>query len=267
MQKINLKNVISDKNPSLAKRLPKFVIRWIENVLHLDEINDHISKHGEKDGVENANAFLEGLNVTYTLHGIENIKPGRYQFASNHPLGGLDGVCLISVINKYFGEPRFMVNDVLLNLKFFKSIFVPVNAFGSTSKENAILIENAYSSDKPIIIFPSGMVSRKINGKVADLVWKKSFIQKSIDHKRDVVPVYFDGFNTKRFYRLANFRKWLGIKANLEMFLLPDEMYKKRNAHFDIYFGDPIPWEQLANEKNVRFWTDQIRKIVYTLKS
>ena len=266
METINLRNVFAEKNPSLARRMPGFVYKIVERILHLKEINLHITTHGHKDGVANANSFLEDLNITFTVHGAEQIKAGRYQFVSNHPLGGLDGVCLISAIDKYFGEPRFMVNDVLMHLKFFKDTFVPINAFGSTSKNIAKGIDRAYSSDNPIIIFPAGLVSRNINGHVADLAWKKSFIHKSIEHQRDIVPVFFEGLNTKRFYRLANIRKSLGIKSNIEMFLLPSEMYWKRNAHFNIYFGEPISWHMLEKEKSTQDWCSTVREIVYQLQ-
>ncbi|MDD2562731.1 MAG: glycerol acyltransferase [Salinivirgaceae bacterium] len=266
METINLRNVIAEKNPSLARRMPGFMLNLIGRILYLKEINLHITTHGHKDGVANSNSFLEDLNISYTVHGVDKIKAGRYQFASNHPLGGLDGVCLISVINKYFGEPRFMVNDVLMHLKFFKDIFVPINTFGLTSKNNAKIIDNAYSLDNPIIIFPAGIVSRRVKGKIVDLAWRKSFVQKSIEHQRDIVPVFFEGVNTKRFYRVANIRKWLGVKTNIEMFLLPSQMYKKRNAHFNIYFGEPIPWQTLETGKSVRDWSSTIKEIVYQLR-
>jgi putative hemolysin len=267
MLQIDLHNVFAEKNPRLAKRMPRFVLRIIEKILHLEEINKHLRDHEDKRGVENVRALLSDLRVTYKMYGIENLDQGhRYQFASNHPLGALDGIILLEAISQHVGEPRFLVNDLLLKLQVFDPLFVPINAFGSTSKDAAKLIEKAYSSDMPVIIFPSGMASRKIKGKITDLEWKKSFVQKTIEHQRDIVPVFFNGRNSKRFYRIANWRKRLGIKSNIEMFFLPSELYKQRGRHFEIFIGKPIPWQEIKNTKSIRQWTEEIRRIVYSLE-
>ncbi len=266
MLQINLDKIFAEKNPKLAKRMPRFVLRIIKKILHMDEINSFLYKNGENRGIDSVRSLLNDLNVSYKVHGIENLTKGcRYQFASNHPLGALDGITLLDVVYTHFGEPRFLVNDLLLKLQIFDPLFVPVNAFGTTSKEVAKIIDAAYASDNQIIVFPSGMASRKIQGKITDLGWKKSFVQKTIEHQRDIVPVFFKGYNSKRFYRIANWRKRLRIKANIEMFFLPDEMYKQRNAYFEIFFGKPIPWQEIKSTKNVRQWTDEIRKIVYSM--
>ena len=173
------------------------------------------------------------------MFGIENLKKNhRYQFASNHPLGALDGITLLDVINEHIGEPRFLVNDLLLKLEIFDPLFVPINSYGTTSKEIARLIDQTYASDLQVIAFPSGMASRKIKGKITDLEWKKSFVQKSIEHERDIVPVFFKGHNSKRFYRIANWRKRLGIKANIEMFSCQMKCSDK-TTHTLKYFWEP----------------------------
>ncbi len=267
MEPICLEKIFAEKNPKLAHRIPRFVYRIIKKIVHLDKINDYLIKNGDNHGIDSVKKLLETLNVTYEVHGIEKIPPDRrYQFASNHPLGAFDGVTLLDAINTHVGEPRFLVNDVLLKLKIFDPLFVPINSYGTPSKEIARLIDEAYASDKQIIIFPSGMASRKIKGKVTDLEWKKSFVQKSIEHHRDIVPVFFQGRNSNRFYRISNWRKHLGIKTNIEMFLLPDEMFRQFGSHFKIFFGEPIPWQELKETKSIKEWTEEIRKRVYAME-
>ena len=158
-----------------------------------------------------------------------------------------------------------MVNDLLLYLENLKSIFVPINKHGGQAKNAARLIEEAYASDNQIITFPAGMCSRKIKGKIQDLEWKKSFIQKAVEYKRDVVPVYFEGQNSNFFYRFANIRKALGIKMNYEMIYLPDEMFCSKHKTFRVHFGKPIPWQTFDNGKKPAEWASDIKEIVYKL--
>ncbi|MEG1748990.1 MAG: 1-acyl-sn-glycerol-3-phosphate acyltransferase, partial [Tannerellaceae bacterium] len=198
----------------------------------------------------------------------ENIpSEGRYIFASNHPLGGLDGICLSAIVGGRFGgNIRYLVNDLLLYLPNLRSIFVPINKHGAQGKQNAELIENAYASDNQIITFPAGLCSRKIDGRIQDPEWKKSFIQKAVEYKRDIVPVYFNGRNSNFFYRLTNLRKALGIKMNYEMIYLPDEMFRCKHKTFRICFGTPIPWQTFDHSRKPTEWAEWVRQCVYKLK-
>jgi len=179
----------------------------------------------------------------------------------------LDGICLSAVIGSRFeGRIKYPVNDLLLYLSNLKSIFVPINKHGTQGKDNARMLEEAFASDDQIITFPAGLCSRKIGGKIQDLEWKKSFIQKAVQYKRDIVPVYFDGKNSNFFYNLARIRKALGIKMNYEMIYLPDEMFRSKHKTFRIYFGKPIPWQTFDNSKKPAEWAEWIKNKVYKLK-
>ena len=190
----------------------------------------------------------------------------RYVFVSNHPLGGLDGMALIACIGKKSAEVRFVVNDLLMFLRPLAPIFVPINKHGAQGKENARLIEEAYMSENQVITFPAGLCSRRIGGKVVDLEWKKSFIQKAIQYRRDVVPVFFEGENSARFYRLANLRKALGIRMNYEMVYLPDEMFRAKHKTFTVHLGEPIPWQTFAKGGKPAEWAEKVKQTVYHLK-
>ena len=267
MVQIDIKKIIASKNPKLAKRLPNFMFRFIRRILHIDQCNYYLKNLANGTGQENVKSLLNWLKITYTVHGLENVpKNSRLLFASNHPLGALDGIILLDVINDNIGEPRFLVNDLLLHLKVFDPLFVPINSYGPPTKEIAQKLNQAFSSDCQIIIFPSGLASRKIKGKIIDLKWKKSFVQKSIEYQRDIIPVFFKGSNSKFFYRLENIRKFLRIKINFGMFLLPREMFRNTGSHFDIYFGNPVSYNELKNSKNELQWTEDIRKMVYSLQ-
>jgi putative hemolysin len=265
--KIDIEKVIKDKNPKLAKILPRFIINYIKKTLHQDELNYVLEKYKDKFGLEFVHAVLNEFNVKYKVNGEHNIpKEGRYIFAANHPLGGIESVAMMRMIGQYHKNIRFIVNDVLLNLKNYDPLFVPVNKFGAQARESAKILENVYASDNQVLIFPAGLVSRKINGKVQDLEWQKSFITKARQYKRDIVPVFIHGENSKFFYRLASIRRLLGIKANIEMFYLADEMFKKTNSTIEYNIGKPISWQTFDKRHTPKEWAALIRNHVYKIK-
>ncbi len=264
---IDIKQVIANKNPRLAKSLPKFVLSYIKRILHQDEINEFLRKEKDTKNYDFVKAVLMLVNVTYEVYGVENVpKDGRYLFTANHPQGAIDSMCFIDAVKENFGECRIVVNDILLHLKNFDPIFIPVNHFGNQNKENAKIFDEAFSSNHHILYYPAGLVSRKIKGIIQDIPWKKSFVNLAIKYRRDIVPVYIDARNSNFFYRLARIRTLLGIKANIEMFYLADEMFKQKGRVLKLYFGTPIKYETLISEKSPAEWTKFIQNYVYCLK-
>ncbi len=263
---IDVKEIVRQKVPEIAPKIPNFLTDYLTRLIHQDELNDILSRYREKDGVDFMNALIAYFDLTIQQHG-ELPSNGRYIFSSNHPLGGMDGICLSSIVgNHYNGKVRYLVNDLLLHIQNLKSIFVPINKHGAQNKENVQLIETAYASDNQIITFPAGLCSRKIKGEIMDLEWKKSFIQKAVQYQRDIIPIYFNGMNSARFYRLANWRKALGIRMNYEMILLPDEMFRAKHRSFSIYIGQPIPWQTFDKSRTPQQWAEWVKQLVYNLK-
>ncbi len=263
---VNIRQVFSDKNPRLASLLPGFVYRYLERIVHQQEINDILTRHGDKYGLEFARAAIDDFGVTIAVHGTEHLVPGqRYIFASNHPLGGFDGIVLMEVISRYYSHFRVLANDILMNIVNLAPVFLPINKHGKQATESAKNLHEAYLSDMQIITFPAGLVSRYINKQVMDLEWKKNFITKAITYKRDVVPVHFTGRNSKFFYRIYKLRKLLGIKANIEMFYLVDETFRHRGEHITITFGTPISYTTFDNSKTPVQWAKWVKQQVYLL--
>lgn len=260
------KELIAGKSPRLAKFIPSFVYRYITRILHLEELNHFLEKNGGKSGMEFVNTAVEDFNVTERVHNIENIPDsGQFIFASNHPLGGFDSLLLMRNVNKKLGKFKFLANDILLKIPQLAPVFVPVNKHGGHAREVARLLSESYNSDEQILIFPSGLASRKIKNKVIDLEWKKHFVTKSIQHKRDIIPVFISGQNSERFYRVAKIRKFLRMKWNLEMFFLVDETMKHRDSEIHLYFGDPIPYTTFDNSKTHQEWAQWVKDRVYGL--
>lgn len=262
---IDVSKVIGDKAPSLKKWMPKFILIWLKRKLHEDEINqlmhelkDEFGLNFNSKGLEKFGANIESVNSHYIP------KTGGIIVAANHPLGGLDGMALIKAVGDIRPDVRFVVNDVLDNLKNYGEVFVGVNKISSTSAKSLRVMENVLTSEDAVIFFPAGLVSRKQKGEIKDLTWKKSFVTQAIDHKHHIVPVFIEGENSKFFYRFANFRKLIGIKANIEMMFLPDEMFKQRGHTIKIHFGKPFDSSILNNNKSHRVWAALIKQYVYS---
>ncbi|WP_080905529.1 1-acyl-sn-glycerol-3-phosphate acyltransferase [Parabacteroides sp. Marseille-P3160] len=266
---IDLRHVLLQKAPSLAGIMPAFLINYLIRIVHQDELNEILNRYKDKDGVAFMQELIHYFDLTLELVNAENIPEdngGRYLFASNHPLGGLDGICLSAVLGeRFYGKIKYPVNDLLLFIPNLRSIFVPINKHGRQGREAAIQMEETYASDNQVITFPAGLCSRKQKGQIRDLDWKKSFIQKAVVHQRDIVPVYFEGRNSDFFYRLANLRKRLGIRVNLEMIYLSDEMFRSKHKTFRIYFGRPIPWQSFDKSRKPEEWAEWVKDKVYKL--
>lgn len=247
MQHIDVYDILKGKNPKLARRIPRFVINYLRRIVHEEELNEALAAYADLEGVDFIRAALRHMDISYHSSGLERLDPGgRYVFASNHPFGGLDGLMLADEIFTKFGDVKVIVNDLLMNVEPIKGLFVPINKHGRQSGGSVSALNEVFASDTPIITFPAGLCSRRRKGVVCDLEWKSNFVRKAVQSGRDVVPVYFDGRLSNRFYRLANIRKTLGIKANIEMLYLVDEMFRQQGRDFEIRFGDPVPCAVLA---------------------
>lgn len=268
IQLIDVEGVLKSKNPALGKSIPSFVVNYLKKIVHQEELNEFLKQSGHLKDSELIYAGLQYLNIRYKVYGRENIPgEGRNIFVSNHPLGGLDGLVFIYELSRYFADIRFPVNDILMNIENLNGIFLPVNKHGSQGKEAARRIDEAYSSGCQILYFPAGLCSRKKRGEIKDLIWQKSFITKATYHKRNIVPAYFSGRNSNFFYNLSNIRNFLGIKANIEMLYLADEMFKQKDKEISLVFGQAIPWETFDRTKTPVEWAEWVRSKSYELES
>lgn len=264
---IILKDLFMDKNPRLGRWIPGFVYRLLSRILRIDFMNDPILyNHGYKKDVEFARASIEAFHVTLEVKGREHLpRDGRFIFVANHPLGGFDGMMIISELSRTYPRLKVLVNDLLTNVKNMDGIFVPINKHGAQAMENVRRINEIFESDLQVMTFPAGLVSRRKRGIIRDTPWQKNFISKARSSKRDVIPIYVSGRCSNFFYNLANLRKFLGIKANLEMFFLPNESYKHRKKHFVITFGKPIPYHTFDKRKTPLQWAAQVQNYTYSL--
>lgn len=267
--KIDLDAVVRSRMPRHYRFIPKFLIRRVAKMICQDEMNEMLERCAGKRDADFCRGVLDHLNITYSVDGTEHINAAdrRIILASNHPLGGLDGMILIDLVTKIYGPPvRFIVNDLLMAIEPLSGVFLPINKHGRQSREAFRAIDEAMESDAPIIIFPAGLCSRKgKNGVIADLQWQKNFINKAIDYRRDIIPILFKGQNSKFFYNFARVRQRIGLKLNIEMARLPKEVFRARSSHFDIVIGDPVPWQSLKGARHAQEEADAMRQRVYDL--
>ncbi len=263
---IDVDEIFRNKNPQLYRLLPGFFLRYLKRVVHQEEINSFIDRHGHRQELDFVDAIIDEFGAAIAVKGLENIpKTGGCVFASNHPLGGLDAMALVQVIGTVRKDIKFVVNDILLQLKNLSGIFIGVNKHGKNTPDVYNSLDELYASGKAVLIFPAGLVSRKQNGQIIDLEWKKSFVTNARKNDLPVIPVFIEGRNSEFFYNLSNLRKRIGIKANIEMLYLADEMYKQKNKTITVIFGKPIPasfFETTHSDKN---WAQLVKAHVYSL--
>ncbi len=268
---IDIKRILKDKMGSKARFVPCFLVAWLKKIIHEDEVNRFLWENRNLKGTEWLTACVQYLNMTLDIVGAENLpdkNDGKlYTFVSNHPLGGQDGVSLGSIIGRHYdGKFRYLVNDLLLNLPGLKPVSIGINKTGKQSRDFPRMVEAGFNSDNHLLMFPAGLNSRRINGEIHDLPWKKTFITKSVETHRDVVPIHFSGQNSKRFYRIAKFSDRY-LPFNLAMLFLVDEMYRNVGKTFRITIGKPIPWQTFNKTKTPMEWANFVEERVYALSS
>ncbi|MDE7378191.1 MAG: 1-acyl-sn-glycerol-3-phosphate acyltransferase [Paraprevotella sp.] len=266
ISEIDVERIVRERAGAKARYVPQFLINALKRLIHQDFINEYLRQGYE--GVDFCENCLKYLDVEVDVHGLENLPTdGRLcTFVSNHPLGAIDGVTLGMVLGRrYGGRVKFLVNDLLMNLKGLAPLCIPINKMGKQARNFPQVVEAGFRSDNHIIMFPAGLCSRRIDGEIQDLPWKKTFVTKSVETRRDVVPIHFEGQNSERFYSVANWCKRLHLKFNLAMLLLPDEMYHSRHKRYRVVIGQPIPWETFGKERTAAGWAQYVREQIYKL--
>ena len=268
----DIRAVIQRKAPNA--HVPDFIIRYLERIVHIKQMNAFLRVHTTEKDYDFIRVVLDEElgGCSAIIEGKENIPTDDRPviFASNHPLGGLDGMLIAQAIHDAHASIRplkVIVNDLLMHMEPLAGLWAPVNKVGRLSREQAQEQQRMWESGVDVLTFPAGLCSRlqRIDGKwqIRDLEWQKNFIQRAREYKRDIVPIYFEGRNSKFFYTLAYIRKLLGIKLNIEMLYLVDEMYGAHGKHFKVHILPPIPYTTFDNTKTPKEWAQIVKSIVY----
>lgn len=269
---IDIDKILAAKMGAKARYVPRFLVNYLKRIIHQDWLNSFILREEGVVGVRWMEDCMKYLDLKIKVEGREDLPSDadgqRFTFVSNHPLGGADGVVLGAVIGRHYDERIcYLANELLMNLEGIAPLFVPINKTGRQGREVPKMVEAAFAGDKHLIMFPAGLCSRKIDGVIQDVPWSKTFISKSVEHQRDIVPIHFGGRNSDFFYRLANISKRLGIKFNIAMLYLVDELFKAQHNTFTVRIGKPIPWQTFTKDKTPQQWAAEVRETVYQLNS
>ena len=267
---VDIEKVLRDKMGGKARWVPRPVVKWLKNLIHEDWLNQFLWDNRDVKGTPWLEACVKYVDMHIEVKGLENLPKkddGRlYTFVSNHPLGGIDGVSLGSILGRQYDDRfRYLVNDLLMNLPGLAPHCIPINKTGSQSRNFPAMVEAGFKSDNHILMFPAGLCSRKKGGEIHDLPWKKTFITKSVQTQRDVVPIHFGGQNSEKFYRIANIGDRLNLKFTIATLWLVDEMYKNRGKTFPVTIGKPIPWQTFDKSKTPAEWAQYVQDAVYKL--
>lgn len=269
--KIDIDQILSNKVGKKARYVPHIVRSWLKRIVHQNEINEFLTEVGDMQGVPWLDAVMNFLDDRLEVEGINHLPDDadgrRFTFVSNHPLGGPDGIAIGQLLGHHYkGRIRYLVNDLLMNLHGLAPLCVPINKTGKQSRDLPRMVEAAFQSDNHVIMFPAGLCSRREKGIIHDVPWNKTFITKSIETQRDVVPIYFEGRNSDRFYRWASLGKRLGLKFNIAMLFLADETFLNRHKTFRVRIGEPIPWQTFDHSRRPAEWAQWVEQKVYDMQ-
>lgn len=265
-QQINIGDILSKK---MNRSLPAWVVNLVERLIHQREINDILRRYNDLEGVDFMEALVKHFRLTLRIDGEELLPANkRSLFIANHPLGGLDGICISHLLGKHYDSSiQYIVNDLLYHLRPLRPIFVPVNKYGAQARQSLLLLQKALDGDLPVVTFPAGFCSRRVDGRIQDLEWKNSFLKQAVQSQRDIVPMFFNGRNSSHFYLIEDLRQRLGIKFSIGTALLPDEMFRAQGKAFNLIVGKPIPWQSLdiSTPQSLRETALFVRNQVYNL--
>jgi len=268
MKYIDVAASIKASDSKFLKRFPAFVIRWFEKIIRQDELNRILEKYKDCEGADFHRSIINEFNLSFEVEGIENLPDsGKCFFVANHPFGIIDGLTITKTVIEKYGTFKAIGNESFKFVPNLRPYIASVNPYGASSKTYVTELEKMYKSEVPITHFPAGKVSRRIRGLVKDCIWQKSFITRAVSCQRDIVPFYFYGQNSNLFYGINKFRRMLGIRTNLELILLPREMFLKRNKTIRFKIGKPIPWQTFDSSKTHVEWAQRVRAYIYNMPS
>lgn len=264
---IDIESIIRNSKSRFFKSMPHFLVVALKRIIREQELNAIHNACRDKTGFEYVEGLIGAFGVKLNVSGIEKVPAeGRYVYVANHPQGGLDAVSFLYIIHRHHGHVVSPSNQLFEHVPNLRPFIVGINVFGKNTKEKAALFNEAFAGNRPVMIFPSGEVSRKTKkGNIEDPEWHKTFVSKAIEFKRTIVPVHISGRNSRFFYCVARIRKTLGIRMYIETILLPREMLKQKGSEITITVGNPISWEQLDKSKSHSEWAKEIKKYVYSL--
>ena len=260
--KLDIKQLLPEKYAK--KRIPRCILCLLERVTAVDKINKLFASAPGKKNMEFVDACMRYLNVTCHVVGEENlpVDGSKLIFASNHPQGGIEAICIAHVLGKKYDDKiKFYANEFLCCFEPLKELFLPITKRKQQNKENVRIINDIYRTDNHFVVFPAGITASKKKGKVTDHEWRKNFIKEAIKNRRDVVPLYFRARNSTLFYFMEDFRRLICSPVSFETILFGHEFFRQQGKTFTLYIGKPVAWETFDKTKTPKEWANAMKDI------
>lgn len=237
-------------------------MRVLELIIHQRELRRFIEKTRHCSGCEFVEAALSELQIEIEYEGIDRLPASAHiVVCANHPTGGIDGLVLMQLLCRRHGGLKLPANDLLLSLPGLAELVAPVDKYGSNARRVATF-EDMYRATLPVLVFPAGLTARFRGGVLREYPWNKAFIKHARRAGRPVVPVHVSGRNSRRFYAIWRLRRALGIKANLEMLLLVDELARRRGDRVQVTIGAPVELGSARGPRHDRELAERLRRRV-----
>lgn len=243
---INVEKALTNKYPAFVQKpapVKRSTLFMLRRLIREEEINAFLVQNDDATGFEFIDRVLEYFNFSYTMSNKDRMNipsSGRVLIVANHPLGALDGLALLKAIGEVRRDVKIVANDLLMNFDPLKSLFLPVDNMGkSTRKRDIARIVGALQNEEAVIVFPAGEVSRAGVTGIKDGKWNSGFIRFARKANAPILPTFIGGKNSSLFYGASY------INRNLSTLLLAREMFNKKSVSIPMKVGEPIPFSQL----------------------
>ena len=238
--------------------------------LRLGKINRLFDGAADYQGREFADHLLENMNISIDVapEQLENIpKEGGFIVVSNHPFGAIEGVMLLSAIAKVRPDFKVMANFILSHIPNLKECFFAVNPFEKNPEWKSSVggikgsIQHV-AGGNGLGVFPAGEVSRYHGHDYPeDLPWSTSIARIIKNAGVPVIPVFWQGRNSRWFYAIDKIHPMLGTAR------LTKELINKQGQCFKLQIGKPILSAEIQAYENPKDLAAYLRSRSYALEA
>lgn len=244
---IDVKKIVEESFPDgpVKRYFSKPLIAFLRTLFHEKEFIEFGKKYPKARGFEFVDRVLEYFNFSYEVDPDElrNIpSQGRAVIISNHPIGSLDGLAFLQMVQRIRPDTKIIANQLLAKLGPLAPVLLPVdNMGGNTAKLQLKAIQKHLKKEGVVIVFPSGVVSRWGSKGIRDCDWRSGFLKFSRSTRAPIVPVFISGRNSLFFYVLSIVARQIST-----LWLIP-EMFKQRNKRIRFNIGKVVTCKAYEN--------------------
>jgi putative hemolysin len=258
-------------NPKLSFIGGESFTRFLMLLLRFDKLNRVYDQIGDKKGLEFIEELIKVLNISYLFDEDELHKripkSGSAIVVCNHPFGGLESILLIRLLSQIRPDFKIVSTELLQKIDPISDYFLneDTNQKKYEKRNSAIFLEKAsvYLETGGILcFFPAGEVSQFDSSRVlSDKQWQNITLKFIKQQKKPVIPIHFQGNNSRLFYLMGN------ILPSLKSVKLPTEIMYQRKKPVKIRIGNPISVTEQDKFSDIYQYGRYLRAKTYLLCS